>query len=136
MKKNITIAAVESFTGGLFSAKIVEMPGCSKYFKGSIVTYQNEIKEKLGVDTSKGVINKECTRDMALKGKKFFNVDYCFAFSGNAGPDAMENKEVGQIYVALNDKVYDFVIKNANRNQVREYAVKFALKLLDQLINE
>ena len=72
--KDITIASVESFTGGLFASEIVKIPGASKYFKGALVTYSNEIKEKLGVDTSKGVINKEVAHQMASKGKKYFNV--------------------------------------------------------------
>ena len=41
--KNLTLASIESFTGGLFAATIVEKPGASKYFKGTIVTYHNDI---------------------------------------------------------------------------------------------
>ena len=42
--KNLTLASIESFTGGLFAATIVETPGASKYFKGTTVTYHNDIK--------------------------------------------------------------------------------------------
>lgn len=126
MKK--TLASIESFTGGLFASEIVKKPGASSFFKGSIVVYSNEIKEKLGIDVSNGVINKETALAMALAGKKFFNVDYCVSFTGNAGPSTMENKKVGLVYMAINDKVYEKQFRFKNRNWIRKKSVKFILK--------
>ncbi|WGI36591.1 CinA family protein [Mesomycoplasma lagogenitalium] len=123
--KKITIASVESFTGGAFSAKIVSTPGASAYFKGSLVTYWNEIKEKLNVDTSLGVVNEKVALSMALNGKKFFNVDYCFAFTGNAGPDVLDQKPVGEVYIAINDKVIKLLLKG-NRKEIINQAVEYA----------
>ncbi len=134
--KDITIASVESFTGGLFASEIVKIPGASKYFKGALVTYSNEIKEKLGVDTSKGVINKEVAHQMASKGKKYFNVDYCVSFTGNAGPTTLENKEVGLVYIGINNTVYEIKYGNKDRNEIRMEAVRFAIKRLKEIINE
>ena len=119
------IATVESFTGGLMAAKITSMPGASKYYKGSLISYSNEIKELLGVDTSNGVINEKVALEMALKGKEYFNVDLCISFTGNAGPTAMENKPVGEVYISFNDKVYPLTLKG-NRDQIRNQAVEFA----------
>ncbi len=129
--KNFTLASVESFTGGLFAATIVEKPGSSKYFKGSIVTYHNDIKDKLGVNVANGVINSNAALEMAKRGKEFFNVDYCIAFTGNAGPSAMEDKPVGLFYIAINNQVYEFFYPNLSRNEIRKKAVEIAIKKLN-----
>ncbi len=129
--KNFTLASVESFTGGLFAATIVEKPGSSKYFKGSIVTYHNDIKDKLGVNVENGVINSNAALEMAKRGKEFFNVDYCIAFTGNAGPTAMEDKPVGLFYIAINNQVYEFFYPNLSRNEIRKKAVEIAIKKLN-----
>ncbi len=129
--KNFTLASVESFTGGLFAATIVEKPGSSKYFKGSIVTYHNDIKDKLGVNVENGVINSNTALEMAKRGKEFFNVDYCIAFTGNAGPTAMEDKPVGLFYIAINNQVYEFFYPNLSRNEIRKKAVEIAIKKLN-----
>lgn len=132
--KKVTIASIESFTGGLFASSIVSKPGASDYFKGSIVAYSNDIKNKLGIDTKNGVINKDVALEMSKKGKEFFNVDYCFSFTGNAGPNAMEEKDVGLIYIAVNENVFEFFWPNMNRNEIRAKAVDFALKELEKII--
>lgn len=131
--KNITIASVESFTGGLFASEIVSQPGASKYFKGSLVAYNNEIKEKLGVDIKNGVVNKEVAIEMALKGKEFFNVDYCISFTGNAGPTGSEGKEVGLFYIAINENVFEFNYPHLSRNEIRKKAVEIALNKLQKI---
>lgn len=133
-----TISSVESFTGGLFASTIVSKPGASKYFKGALITYNNEIKEKLGIDTSKGVINSHVAIEMAMKGKKFFNADYCISFTGNAGPSTMEkNKMVGELYIAINETVFELKIDSKKtRNEIRQIAVDFAIKKINKIINE
>ncbi len=135
IKEGITIASIESFTGGLFASTIISKQGASKYFKGALVTYWNEIKEKLGVDTSKGVINSKVALEMSLKGKEFFNVDYCISFTGNAGPEPMENKRVGLVYIAINNNVYELDFGPIKRNEIRERAVNFAHEKLEEIIN-
>lgn len=129
--KNFTLASIESFTGGLFASTIIEKPGASKYFKGSIVTYNNDVKAKIGVDITNGVINPQVALEMAQKGKEFFNVDYCISFTGNAGPTSMENKPVGLFYIAINDQVYEFFYPNLTRNEIRKKAVEIAIKQLN-----
>lgn len=120
-----TLGSVESFTGGMFAAEITATPGASKYFKGSVVAYSNEIKEKLGVDTSNGVVNKEVAIEMALKGKEYLGVDVCVAFTGNAGPTAMEDKPVGLVYIAINEQVHELNLEG-DRDSIRRQAIEFA----------
>lgn len=128
---NKTLAAVESFTGGLFASTVISKPGASKYFKGSLVSYFSEVKEKLGVDVSKGVINAEVAKQMALKGKEFFGANICVSFTGNAGPDSMENKPAGLVFVAINEEVFELNL-TGSRNEIREKAVEFALEKISK----
>ncbi len=128
-----TLASIESFTGGLFASEIVSKPGASKYFRGSIIAYDSEIKEKFGIDISEGVISAEAAKQLAVIGKQFFNVDVCVAFTGNAGPIAMEGKPVGLVYIAINDQVYELKLKGS-RNSIRKKAVKFALSIISSRI--
>lgn len=134
-KKIFTIAAVESFTGGAFSAAIVKQPGASAFFKGSLVAYNNSIKEKIGVNTSFGVVNSEVALAMALRGKEYFDVDYCFAFTGNAGPESLDSLFVGQIFIAINQKVYSFYWPNLSRQEIIAKATEFALEKMHQIQN-
>lgn len=113
------------------ASRLTSIPGVSKVYKGSMITYANEIKEKLGVDTSNGVINKEVAKEMALKGKEYFNVDLCISFTGNAGPSTMENKPVGEVYISFNDKVFALTLKG-DRESIRNQAVEFAIKKLEE----
>lgn len=132
---NPTFASIESFTGGMFASKIVDIPGASKFFKGSLITYSNEIKEKLGVDISKGVINATVAQEMAIKGKEYFNVDYCFSFTGNAGPSPMESKDIGIVFIAINDKVYELKF-DGSREEIRKKSVEFALEIFWKLVKK
>lgn len=128
-----TLGSVESFTGGLFASTIIATPGASSYFKGALVTYSNEIKEKLGVDTSNGVVNAEVAKAMALKGKEFLGVDYCVSFTGNAGPSALDNAPVGKVFIAINDTVYELDLEG-DRNSIRQEAVNFAINKIEKLM--
>ena len=103
-KNNLTLGSVESLTGGLFASTITEFPGISKVYKGTLVTYTNEIKEKvLGVKKETldnyGAVSKECVKEMLLQGSNIFVSDIVLAFSGNAGPSASEGKPVGLVYI-------------------------------------
>lgn len=128
-----TLGSVESITGGLFAAKITELPGASKYFKGSLVTYASELKEKFGIDTSSGTVNKEVALAMAKIGKEILNVDICVSFTGNAGPELLDNQPLGKVFIAINDKVYE---KNfhGTRIQIRKMCIDFALAKIKQLL--
>ena len=72
--KNLTIGAVESFTGGLFGKTLTDVPGSSKAFKGSLVTYSDESKVNiLGIPEEfikeNGVVSYETCQQMAIKGQ-------------------------------------------------------------------
>lgn len=106
MERNLTIASAESLTGGLFSEQLTNFPGISKIFQGSVVSYSNEVKEKvLGVRRETieqfGVISEQCAKEMAAGVQKLCNTDIGISFTGVAGPDKQEGKDVGTVYVGL-----------------------------------
>ena len=139
-----TLGSVESFTGGLFAREITKVSGASHFFKGALVTYASEEKNRiLGISydviDKYGVVSKEVAAQMASNGQKLLNVDYCVSFTGNAGPTAMEGKPVGLIYIgiAIYDKieVYEFHL-SGDRDTIQNEGVNNALKLLEQKILE
>jgi len=101
------IATVESCTGGLIADKITNIPGCSKYFLGGVVSYDNEIKinvvrvpKKIIIDY--GAVSKETAYHMAIGTKNLFKADITVATTGIAGPDGgTEEKPVGLVYIAV-----------------------------------
>ena len=139
-----TLGSVESFTGGLFAREITAVPGASHFYKGALVTYASEEKNRLlGISYQDidqyGVVSREVAAQMASNGQKLLNVDYCVSFTGNAGPTAMEGKPVGLIYigVAIYDrvKVYEFHLKGS-RDDIQKEGVKNALEILEKKILE
>lgn len=142
IQKNISLSSCESFTGGLFASSITSYPGISKIFKGSIVSYQNEIKKDvLNIDNhifeEFGVISDKMALEMAVKSRELFNSDFSVSFTGNAGPSSLDNKPVGLWYLGLayKDKtlVYEFN-DSGSRESIRLKAVRKAFEILFEII--
>jgi nicotinamide-nucleotide amidase len=114
LKNGHTLATAESCTGGQIAATITKVPGCSAYYKGSIVSYANEIKENLlGVNqedlNSYGAVSKQVVEGMVIGVIKKMEVDYAIATSGIAGPEGgTDDKPVGMVWIAIasKDKLY------------------------------
>lgn len=104
--RNKTLTAAESCTGGYLAHKLTSVPGISKVFPGSFVTYDYWVKtDVLGVkkDTLEkfGAVSKEVVLEMALAAKSKLKTDYAIALSGIAGPDGgTSEKPVGTVWIA------------------------------------
>ena len=139
-----TLGSVESFTGGLFAREITAVPGASHFFKGALVTYASEEKNRiLGISYQDidqyGVVSREVAAQMASNGQKLLNVDYCVSFTGNAGPTAMEGKPVGLVYigVAIYDRIEVYELQlSGSRDDIQKEGVKNALEILEKKILE
>ena len=138
----LTLGSVESFTGGLFAKEITSVAGASHFFKGAVVTYATEEKNRLlGISYEDidefGVVSEQIAEQMAKKGQELLNVDVCISFTGNAGPSAMEGKKVGEIYIGLayldQVEVYPFLLKG-DRETIQKEGVKNALAILEKKI--
>ncbi len=139
-QKNMTLSVAESCTGGMLGEKITSVPGSSSLFLGGIISYSNEIKEKLlGVNhdtlSSFGAVSPETAREMAIGMIDTFKSDWSLSITGIAGPDGgTHEKPVGTVWIAIADSsrnVHSFKINAiGGRKSVRERSCIYAL---DQL---
>lgn len=138
-----TMSAAESCTGGLIGASVTDIPGSSKVFLGSAVTYSNEIKESvLGVSRDSliehGAVSEQVAREMVIGAVRVFGSDYAVAVTGIAGPGgATETKPVGLVYIAVADGPRTVVTRNVfkgNRQEIRGSTVREACSLLIDMI--
>ena len=137
-KKHMTISTVESCTGGMLAARLINVPGVSDVYKAGNITYSNKAKRKaVGVKKSLlakyGAVSKQVAVAMAKGSAKFTKADVAVSVTGIAGPDGgTETKPVGLVYIAcyvhgiVTVKEYRF---SGNRNKVRESSVAAALAL-------
>lgn len=101
-----TVGTAESCTGGRIAEAIIAVPGASKYFKGGIISYVNEIKESLlGVDPQvleeKTAVCEEVAVAMVKGACKALNTDYAISATGIAGPSGgSKDIPVGTIWLA------------------------------------
>jgi nicotinamide-nucleotide amidase len=105
--KGMTLSTAESCTGGNIAQLITSIAGSSDYFKGSVVAYSNEIKEKfLGVPhqllVEHGAVSEQTVIAMAEGIRTRFVTDFAIAVSGIAGPGGgKEEKPVGTTWIAV-----------------------------------
>ena len=101
-----TVGTAESCTGGRIAESLISIPGASKYFKGGIVCYVDEIKERLlGVDSQvleeKTAVCEEVARQLVTGACKALNTDFAIAATGFAGPTGgTKDIPVGTIWLA------------------------------------
>ena len=109
-EKNKTIGTAESCTGGYIAHLITSNPGSSVGFKGSIVSYANDVKEKILGVTDKtlrtvGAVSEETVIQMVKGAIEKLNVDFVVATSGIMGPDGgTKEKPVGTVWIAAGNK--------------------------------
>lgn len=139
----LSIGTVESATGGRIADRITNVSGISDFFKGSVVSYTNEIKHSLiGVDdeilSSKGAVSPETAVFMAQGGKKLLNVNVCISDTGIAGPTgATVAKPLGLFYLGLfaDDSVkFEKHVFNGDREYNKQNAVEASLDLLERYL--
>jgi nicotinamide-nucleotide amidase len=101
--KNLTLATAESCTGGLISAALTDIPGSSKIYVGSVVSYANEVKSNiLNVKNSTieqfGAVSEEVATEMAKGMRDLTKVDLAISTTGIAGPaGGSKEKPVGSV---------------------------------------
>ena len=107
LKNKKTISTAESCTGGAIASLITSVPGSSGYFKGSIVSYANEIKEsELNVKEETlekfGAVSGETVKEMLQGLLQKMKTDYGISVSGIMGPGGgTDEKPVGTVFIAV-----------------------------------
>lgn len=110
LSKNYSISCAESCTGGLCAQLLTERSGSSSYFEGSVVSYSNEVKQKvLGVNEETlrkyGAVSEQTVLEMATNVRVMLNTDCAFSISGIAGPTGGTfEKPVGTVWLGFSSK--------------------------------
>ena len=105
IERGLTLATMESCTGGLLSSLITDIPGSSNAFHGGLISYATELKEAWGVPAEviaeHGVISVETARAMATAVRQQTGAEVGVSVTGVAGPDEQEGKPVGTVHIAV-----------------------------------
>jgi nicotinamide-nucleotide amidase len=142
-KQEKNLATAESCSGGLLGHKITSVPGSSNYFKGGVIAYSNELKEKfLGVDTALlaeyGAVSSAVAKAMAHGIRTKTSADIGLSVTGIAGPTgATLDKPVGTVFIGLStaDITIDIPCRfSGDRWQVQELTAVTALDLVRRLL--
>ncbi|TCS40739.1 CinA family protein [Reinekea marinisedimentorum] len=142
--RNETLATVESCTGGGIAKLCTDLAGSSEWFLGAVVTYSNEMKIKLGVQSATieqyGAVSCEVTEQMAECGRNYAASAWALSVSGIAGPGGgTESKPVGTVCFswANGKKVWsEKRLFSGDRQQVRDQAADYALVRLVELLSK
>jgi PncC family amidohydrolase len=105
-RHGFTLSVAESCTGGYISHLITTLPGASKFFEAGVVSYTADAKKSLlrvspDCIARYGVVSEETACEMAEQIQKLTKTDFSLSTTGNLGPDVLEGKERGLIFIAV-----------------------------------
>lgn len=144
-EKQYTIGFAESCTAGMVSSEFGKIAGVSEVYAGSIISYSNEIKERiLNVSTNTlekhGAVSRECAVEMALGARALLKSDLSVSVTGIAGPDGgTPKKPVGTVYIAVDYQGQMSTEKHlirGNREKIRTVAALRAFHLAWRCLKE
>jgi nicotinamide-nucleotide amidase len=136
--RGYTLSCAESCTGGLISARVVNIPGSSRYFAGGLVVYSNELKMKLlGVSEKTlerfGAVSEETCSEMLRGLRRKIGTDCGIAVTGIAGPGGSGKKPEGLTYIGVYVRERETIeerILEGSRNEKRFLSSQIALNML------
>jgi nicotinamide-nucleotide amidase len=143
LARDETISTAESCTGGYIAHLITSHPGASKYFKGSVVSYDNEVKEnvlKVSNETLQtfGAVSEETVKEMLTGVLNSLKTNYAIAVSGIMGPDGgTPEKPVGTVWIAVGNTTKQQTLKlnlRFDRKRNIELTAQNSLNLLRKFI--
>ncbi|WP_407915371.1 CinA family protein [Kitasatospora sp. NE20-6] len=137
-EQGATVAVAESLTGGLLAAALVDVPGASATFRGSVTAYATELKATvLGVDEGllavHGPVHPVVARQMAEGARRLLGATYGIATTGVAGPDPQDGLPVGTVHVGFagpDGTAAVSPVLSGQRTVIRAATVTEALELL------
>lgn len=143
MANKLTACTVESCTGGMLSARLINVPGVSEVFKSGYVTYSNKSKRKLlgikkNILMKHGAVSEQIAKEMAKTAATLARTDVSVSTTGIAGPDGgTPDKPVGLVYIGCN-VCGRVTVKECHfhgtREKIRESTVSAALFLMRECI--
>jgi nicotinamide-nucleotide amidase len=144
IRENISFTTAESCTGGFVANRIMQTPGISSVFPGSIVCYANDVKiSELGVDPqiieNHGAVSEPCALAMAKGVRAKFNTQLSIATTGVAGPNGgTEEKPVGLVFIAVSTDTQTICKKFrlfGNREQIIQRSSNAAIWMVKQVLS-
>lgn len=133
-----TVAVAESLTGGLVGAALTAVAGASVVVRGGVLTYATDLKgQLLGVDIGLlarvGAVDADVAEQMARGVRSLMGATYGLATTGAAGPDPLDGKPVGTVFVAVagpgSSRVKALSL-SGDRGHIRTQSVLAVLRLL------
>ena len=104
-QRHLTVATMESCSGGLVGSTITDAPGSSEYYRGGVIAYSADLKIQHGVPAEiierYGTVSPECAAAMAAAARQRLNADIGLSTTGVAGPAQSEGQPVGTLHVAM-----------------------------------
>ena len=143
VEKDISISTAESCTAGLLASRITSASGASFFFKGGIISYQNEAKINL-LDVSRSIIDEktevssEVAEMMAFAARNKFGADFSIATSGYAGPNGGSKiNPIGTVFIAISSKnktnSYRFIFSGDRESIVNQSVLKSVELLIGEI---
>ena len=133
-----SLGLAESVTGGLVAGRITAVPGASRTFKGSIVSYASEVKFDVLSVPHGPVVSADAAVAMADGARRVLGADVGLALTGVAGPTEQDDQPVGTLWVGLalpNQATTATLLRMpGTRDQMRQMSVISALDLLRRRI--
>ncbi len=136
-----SIATAESVTGGLVAARLTDIAGASAVFRGSVVAYTAEVKQRLlsvpvEMISEHGVVSEPVAEAMALGVAHLLGADVAVGLTGSAGPDPLE-QDVGTVVIGVTTpegSAARTMRLPGDRERVRAYASTAALHLVRRAV--
>jgi PncC family amidohydrolase len=141
-RDGLRLSVAESCTGGLIAHLLTMLPGTSAFFDSSVVCYSTESKIRLlGVGSSVirkyGAVSEETARSMAVAVRKKRMTDFSLSTTGNLGPNPMEDKRVGLVFMAVDrekETISKGMIFDGEREDIKRDAALAALQFLREVV--
>lgn len=140
-----TVGTAESCTGGLLGGALTEIPGASRWYRGGVVAYADELKTRLaGVDPAllgeEGAVSASVARALSRGAREATGADWGIGITGIAGPGGgTDAKPVGLVHVAVTGPGGETELERrlpGDRALVRARTVSLALDLLRRALRE
>ncbi|MBM4446921.1 MAG: competence/damage-inducible protein A [Chloroflexi bacterium] len=132
--KELSLATMESYTGGYLANVVTNVPGSSRYFRGGLVAYTDETRTAFGLNQQLisrcGTVSSEAAEAMATIAREKLGTSIGVGLTGVMGPAEIEGQPIGTIFVGLDDgQRRQSFARNypGNRLQVKQRAVTTAL---------
>lgn len=131
--QGLSLGLAESVTGGLMGARLTAVAGASGFFKGSIVSYDSQVKFDLLEVPEGPVVSASAAEAMAESARRRLGADIGLAVTGVAGPAEQDGRPVGTVFfgLAMDGRAEHAEVRlPGDRQRIREFAAISALNLL------